>query len=231
VRLLWGSLIDELITAYDASSGKNCHPVLLLMDEAGRTAIPALADHATTVAGRGISLWIAIQSISQLEAVYGRARAQVVRDNMESQIYYRPTDVATAKYLEDRLGSRSAYAHSETTRDGEETSQGRAERPIPLMTAQDVLQLHDDEVIGFHRNLPPFKMRRIDWRLHKHLVQRNQMPAPELSLLPSVEETLTGGDIQGREQEDGEYIDPDALSQEGSMHGATSPVAGQGRDA
>src|SRR5207302_5169788 len=112
VRLLWGSLIDELTTCYDAAQGNGCNPVLLLIDEAGRTAIPSLADQATTVVGRGISLWIAIQSLSQLEAVYGQARAQILRDNMESQIYYRPTDLATARYLEERLGTQSAYAHS-----------------------------------------------------------------------------------------------------------------------
>src|SRR6266566_1826050 len=72
--------------------------------EAGGTAIPSLAEHATTVVGRGISLWVAIQSLSQLEAVYGKARAQVLKDNMDSQIYYRPTDLATAEYLEERLG-------------------------------------------------------------------------------------------------------------------------------
>ena len=99
VRLLWGALIDELITSFDAKQGIGCQPVLLLIDEAGRTAIPSLADHATTVVGRGITLWLAVQSLSQLETVYGKARAQVLRDNMESQIYYRPTDLATAKYL------------------------------------------------------------------------------------------------------------------------------------
>ena len=86
VRLLWGSLIDTLITTYDTLDGKDCRPVLLLIDEAGRTAIPSLADHATTVVGRGISLWVAVQSLSQLDAVYGRIRAQVLRDNMETQI-------------------------------------------------------------------------------------------------------------------------------------------------
>src|SRR5918996_372644 len=65
IRLMWGTLIDELTAAYDAANGVNCRPVLLLIDEAGRTAIPSLADHATTVVGRGISLWIAIQSLSQ----------------------------------------------------------------------------------------------------------------------------------------------------------------------
>jgi hypothetical protein len=64
VGLLWGTLIDELIITFDKRAGKNCNPVLLLIDEAGRTAIPSLADHSTTVVGRGVSLWIAVQSLS-----------------------------------------------------------------------------------------------------------------------------------------------------------------------
>jgi type IV secretion system protein VirD4 len=89
VRMLWGSIIDELITTYDQAEGNGCKPVLLLVDEAGRTAIPSLADHATTVVGRGISLWVAVQSLEQLRAEYGEARAQVLMDNMETQLYYR----------------------------------------------------------------------------------------------------------------------------------------------
>src|SRR6266568_5184452 len=38
VRLLWGSLIDELVTAYDQRAGRGGQPVMLLIDEAGRTA-------------------------------------------------------------------------------------------------------------------------------------------------------------------------------------------------
>jgi type IV secretory pathway TraG/TraD family ATPase VirD4 len=55
-----------------------------------------------------------VQSLSQLEVVYGKARAQVLRDNMESQLYYRPTDLATAHYLEERCGKQSAYARHTT---------------------------------------------------------------------------------------------------------------------
>jgi type IV secretion system protein VirD4 len=78
VRLLWGTLMNELTTTYDTNQGKGCQPVLLLIDEAGRTAIPMLADQATTVVGRGIYLWVAVQSLSQLEVVYGRPRAKVL---------------------------------------------------------------------------------------------------------------------------------------------------------
>lgn len=186
VRLLWESLLNELLTTYDVSQGNGCQPVLLLIDEAGRTAIPSLADHATTVVGRGISLWVAVQSLSQLEAVYGKARAQVLKDNMETQLYYRPTDLSTANYLQERCGKQSAYAHSTTEREGAEPSEGLTEQPIPLLTAQEIMQLKDEEIICFHRRLPPFKLNRIDWRQHPLLTERRAIPPPQLYPLPEI---------------------------------------------
>ncbi len=208
VRLLWGSIIDELITTYDKAKGKECKPVLLLIDEAGRTAIPTLADHATTVVGRGVSLWLAMQSLSQLEAVYGKARAQVLKDNMESQIYYRPTDLATAEYLEHRLGRKSAYAKSITERGKAESSHGQSEQGIPLMTAQHIMQMKDQEILAFHRRLPPLKVRRVDWRHHPTLLKRRQVPAPLLSALPALAETPIDSSRDEMLNTNG-YIDPD----------------------
>jgi type IV secretory pathway TraG/TraD family ATPase VirD4 len=208
VRLIWGSLIDELITTYDVAQGNNCKPVLLLIDEAGRTAIPSLADHATTVVGRGISLWIAIQDLNQLDAVYGKARAHVLRNNMESQIYYRPNDQETAEYLERCLGRKSDFAHSQTIRDGEETSEGRMEQGIPLMTAQEIKQMPDERIIGFHRQLPSFLETRMDWRRFPVLKERQAMPPPELSLLPELTETLPVLTPQSNGQVTG-FINPD----------------------
>ena len=208
VRLLWGSLIDELTTTYDAVQGRNCQPVLLLIDEAGRTAIPSLPDHATTVVGRGISLWIAIQSLSQLDAVYGEGHAHILRDNMESQLYYRPSNQATADYLEHCLGRTSGYAQSQTKREGTETSQGFAEQGIPLMTAQEIKQLQDEDILGFHRLLPPFRAKRMDWRTYPILVQRHGLPPPALAPLPQLTESFTGSAGQRTAQFSG-YIDPD----------------------
>jgi type IV secretion system protein VirD4 len=190
VRLLWGSLIDGLIATYDQAQGKHCHPVLLLIDEAGRTAIPSLAENATTVLGRGISLWIAIQDLNQLDAVYGRHRVHVLRNNMETQLYYRPNDQDTAEDLERCLGRKSDYAQSHTMREGTETSQGKSEQGISLLTAQEIKQLRDEDIIGFHRNLPPFQARRMDWRRFPVLMERQAISPPVLSLLPQLAEQL-----------------------------------------
>lgn len=208
VRLLWGSLIDELITTYDQAKGNNCQLVLLLIDEAGRTAIPSLADHATTVVGRGISLWIVVQSLAQLDAVYGRTRATVLRDNMESQIYYRPSNQETADYLQHCLGRKSEYARSETVREGAAASEGLSEQGIPLMTSQDIKQLQDEDIIGFHRLLPPFRAKRIDWRRFPALAQRQAMPPPQLSRLPKLPEQLPPLAARSNGYPHG-YIDPD----------------------
>jgi type IV secretion system protein VirD4 len=187
VRLVWGSLIDGLISTYDQAQGTHCKPALLLIDEAGRTAIPSLADHATTVVGRGISLWIAIQSLSQLNVVYGTQRATILRDNMESRIFYRPNDQETAEYLERCLGRKSDYAHSHTLREGTETSEGLMEQGIPLMTSQEIKQMSDEDIIGFHRNVPPFRAKRMDWRAFPLFVKRQQIRPPILQPLPKLD--------------------------------------------
>jgi type IV secretion system protein VirD4 len=190
VRLMWGSLIDGLITTYDQRQGRDCKQVLLPIDEAGRTPIPSLADHAATVVGRNISLLVIIQDLNQLKAVYGTARAHVLRNNMETQIFYRPNDQETAEYLERCLGRKSDYAQSMTYRDGDETSEGRMEQGIPLMTAQEIKQMPDEQIIGFHRQLPPFQATRMDWRHFPLLRERQAIPPPTLSVLPALAETL-----------------------------------------
>jgi type IV secretion system protein VirD4 len=186
VRLLWGSLIGEMQTAYDQREGRGCHPVMLLIDEAGRTAIPSLAEHATTIVGRELFMLLAVQSLSQFEVVYGKPRAQVLRDNMETQLYYRPTDIATAEYIERRCGRRSGFAHHTTEQQNGQASEGRAEQAIPLLIAQDFMHYQDHEVIGFHRALPPFKLERMDWRHYPLLRQRRALSPPRLPVLPAV---------------------------------------------
>ena len=206
VRLLWGSLIDELLTTYDQRQGQGCHPVLLLADEAGRTPIPSLADHATTVVGRRVYLWVAIQDLSQLDAAYGKTRAHVLRNNMESQLYYRPTDQQTADYLEHCLGKKSDFAHSQTAHHGVQTSLGLSEQGVPLLTSQDIKQLKDEDIIGFHRRLPPFQARRLDWRRFPLLVQRQAIAPPKLFPLPKPLGILPTTIWQTTQKA---YIDPD----------------------
>jgi type IV secretion system protein VirD4 len=190
VRLLWTSLIDGLTKPYDRKNGDNCKPVLLLIDEAGKTGVPYLPEHASTVTGRGISLWIAVQDLAQLEKLYGTPGAKTLKNNCDSQLFYRPNDRDTAKFIEECLGYKSEYARSQTSREGQDIAQGQSETGVPLLTAWDIQRLRDEQIICFHRNLPPFMAKRMDWRRFPLLVKRRAIPPPQLSALPQLDAHL-----------------------------------------
>jgi len=150
----------------------------------GRVKIPHLYDYATTVVGRQISLWVAIQSIKQLE-VYGEANAETLLDNMDTQLFYRQRR-ATAKYLEEELGRRSSYSHWQSKREGGYETQGMAEQGVAVMTANQIKQMEDSDIIVFHHNLPPFRAQRMNWLEHPILRKRQAEKPPTLSPLPSL---------------------------------------------
>lgn len=206
------SLLGELVAHYDTAGGVGCNPVLLVLDEAARFAVPSLPEYAATVPGRGLSLWVAVQSLSQLEGVYGRAGALALREALDSHVFYRPSDLATAQFLEDRLGQVSAYAHSVSRgQDGGRSSEGRAERPVPLLVAQEVLQLPAEDMLVFHRDRPPARARRADWRAVPGLVARHGLPPPavgELAAPPSLPDPPTRPADQGAPRP-GEQAHPD----------------------
>jgi type IV secretory pathway TraG/TraD family ATPase VirD4 len=82
------------------------------------------------------------------------------------------------------------------------------EQGIPLMTAQEIKQMSDERIICFHRQLPPFLAKRMDWRRFPVLKERHMMPPPELSLLPELTETLPVLTPQSNGQVTG-FINPD----------------------
>jgi type IV secretion system protein VirD4 len=179
-----------------------CNPVLALLDEAGTSPIPGLPRYAATVAGRGISLVVMVQDHNQLEAAYGKHGAVSIINNMETQLYYGQSGLDTSEYIEKRMGRKSEYAHSKTTHGHEATAEGESEQAVPLMTVQDITELSETEIIGVHRNLKPFRAKRMDWRQNPHLVERTKMPPPALPQLGPVPECLP-------ELSSHEYIDLD----------------------
>jgi hypothetical protein len=51
------------------------------------------------------------------------------------------------------------------------------------MTVQDITELSETEIVGIHRNLKPFRAKRMDWREFPHLVKRTKLPPPHLPAL------------------------------------------------
>ena len=48
LRLVWERLLNDMVARDDAVAGAGCHPVLLMLDEAARFAVPSLPAYAAT---------------------------------------------------------------------------------------------------------------------------------------------------------------------------------------
>jgi type IV secretory pathway TraG/TraD family ATPase VirD4 len=110
-----------------------------------------------------------------------------LRNNMETQLFYRQSALGTSEYVEKRLGKKSDFAHSKTMHGDEERSVGEVERAVSLMTVQDVAELADEEIIVLHRNRKPIRAKRLDWRDFPQLVRlTTKQPGPP-PILPDPE--------------------------------------------
>jgi type IV secretory pathway TraG/TraD family ATPase VirD4 len=94
--------------------------------------------------------------------------------------FYRQSGVETSEYIEKRMVRKSEYAHSKTLHEDQQTAAGESEQGVPLMTVQDISELSETDIIGTHRNLKPFRAKRMDWRQFPNLAIRTKIPSPQL---------------------------------------------------
>jgi len=103
---------------------------------------------------------------------------------MDTKLLYRQADFETAKDVAESLGYRSAYAHSQTMREGQEASEGLSEQAVYLLTPRDINEMDPTDVIALFSNRKPIKLRRMNWQAHPILRKRRALPPPPVKPLP-----------------------------------------------
>ncbi len=197
IRVFCISLMKGLIACYDNAQGEQCRPVLMCLDEIGRTPIPDLDGYVSTVRSRHISIQLYAQSFAQLEKNYGEKEAQTISANMDTHILLRPNDKDTAADIEEWLGRGSQFAESYNMRGGSE-----------LLSARQLQEMHEKYAIIFHRDYPPIKAYRLKWWQSKLLKARQGLPPPVLAELPRIPDLP--GISQGETANSGlRFVDPD----------------------
>jgi type IV secretion system protein VirD4 len=215
IRLVLESITREMFDTFDEPHGQTCRPVLLILDEAGTVGFPSLPHFSSTCAGRGISIWTALQDLSQLDGLYGVHKARTVRNNMGAKVFFHPDDYATAKSISDTLGLASGYSHSQTIREGEVASEGRAEQGVALLTPQEMMGLGDRDIIFFVKNIKPARGIRLEYWGFPLLEKRRSIPPPPVNSLPQVPEIQfpTEASLWERQRWGPRFpIDPDDLN-------------------
>ncbi len=79
--------------------------VLFLLDELSAFGdLDIISSGMATVRGRGINLWLFIQNIAQLEAVYGKEKTRVIMGNTSSLQVFGSTEIEELEYFSKVIG-------------------------------------------------------------------------------------------------------------------------------
>jgi type IV secretion system protein VirD4 len=121
-------LVGALLNAVYRQDGKLTGRVLFLLDEAARLGRMAILKQARD-AGRkyGITLQLLMQSVGQLEDVWGREEKRSWYDGVSWRAYAAVRDWDTARELSDLFGSYAAIAYSEGDNTGRQRTLARLE--------------------------------------------------------------------------------------------------------
>jgi len=195
LRLTTLALITDLIRIGDTRAHDIKHKLLLGFDEAGRIPVPRLFDLVSTVSSRGMSALIYVQDLAQLEATYGRANATTIRGNCDTQVFYRPNDPLTARYVTERAGKTSVkWLNTSTSVNSYGTTESASWtwRDRDLITPSEFMQLPEGQTLAFVGNLPPLLAHRVDYRwLPAKVAEVNRLNEGPLRITRPAQQAVT----------------------------------------
>ncbi len=91
---------------------------------------------------------------------------------------------------------------------------------MPLLSAQEILQMEDDEVIIYYANKAPIRAKRMDIRRFPKLEARLSEAVPEIPKLPPFEDGVltpimlhTRDRQEGRGEPEHEFVNPEQYVQ------------------
>jgi type IV secretion system protein VirD4 len=156
VNLFFSQLIHYNTVDLPATNLRLKHQCLVILDEfpaLGRVNI--LAKAVGFMAGYNLRLLPIIQSLSQLESVYGEKDARTFVTNHACQILFAPREQRDAQHYSQMLGTYTAEAISTGTSrplswgNGKQASSSatRSEQARPLLLPQEVKELGDQRAI------------------------------------------------------------------------------------
>ena len=115
-RVILQDLIGFLGERYAFDDPAKMTPLTILLDEFSNVAYPGFIDALNKGGGAKANIMLAMQSLADPEAAMGRDGTQRVLDNLNTRIWFRLTDDATAKLAVEGLGmtsvSREDISHS-----------------------------------------------------------------------------------------------------------------------
>lgn len=217
VNLFFAQAISQNTDVLPENDPTLVHPCLFLLDEAAAVGrIPVLAKAIGFLAGYNLRVLTVVQSMSQLESVYGREDARTFATNHAAQILFAPREQRDANEYSDMLGT---YTQRERS-NGRSVSQGargsststshnESSQRRPLLLPQEFKEIGTEAEVIVLENTRPILAEKIRYHADPVFTSR-LLPAP---LAPQINLDRHVARVEGRhrELEPGEAFEIDDL--------------------
>lgn len=177
---------SEMAFENGRSKANYTHQLLMIIDEAASLQkLPILQEALGYVAGYGIRMFFLVQDIVQIEELYGDK--QSFDSGAETRIAYAPNKIETAEKLARMTGKTTVTEDSaSSSRDviglkAGNVSIGLNKTARDLVTADEFLVLHDQDMIVFVKGQPPIYGRKAFYYENPTLQARAAIPPPKES--------------------------------------------------
>ena len=161
-------------------------PLLMIIDEASSLRkLPILQEALGYVAGYGIRMFMLVQDITQVEELYGDK--QSFDSGAETRIVYAPNKIETAEKLA-RMSGKTTITEENASNSRElmgikagSVSMSTSKTARDLLTADEFMVLHDQDVVVFVKGQPPIYGRKAFYYENPTLLARASIPPPPVS--------------------------------------------------
>ena len=159
---LFFTVLLEQIAGEEVSEGETAVPITAMLDEfANIGKIPDFEITQSLARGRGVALWLGIQSLSQLNQTYGNHAAQTIMSNCATKVALHGLDYQTAEYVSKSLGEQT-ISHSSSSFNiglsGGSIGSHAAKHRRPLLTPDEVMRIGENEAIARTSNKYPMRL-------------------------------------------------------------------------
>ncbi len=167
INLFFSQLFDELYKLAANHHAHLPHEVDFILDEfVNLGKFPKYEEFLATCRGYGIGVTTICQTITQLQALYGREKAESILGNHAVKICLNAANEITAKYFSDLLGKSTVKIEtgSESTSRSKSPSHSKSDSysytSRSLMTPDEIIRMPADQSLIVFSNLQPIKAQK-----------------------------------------------------------------------
>lgn len=159
--------------------------ILFLIDEFPALGKLGLFESALAyIAGYGLKVLLIVQSINQLNNIYGKDNSIV--DNCSVQLYFTPNDKETPRMISDMMGNKTEKIITRSGRGFFMDSRNESYQARALMTPGEVRVLPYENILLLFSGKNPIKGNKIFWFKHKKFKDNADYNIPYASYLKLV---------------------------------------------